>query len=203
MHVRTPSVGTLGGLQTAPDVVKGPRREWRKPKPMMNGLKKSDEAIRPVRAANKGARASAESPEERASTKGNSEKHAPNSVSGKRATGGGPDTESCGERPEGTSHRALPPHHDALHFCGVAGGKGLNQGEFGLPKHAPNSVSGKRATGGGPDTESCGERPEGTSHRALPPHHAGCAAPGVPRTKAGRCGGCRRHHVGYVWRRSG
>ena len=38
---------------------------------MMNGLKKSDEAVRPVRAANKGARASAESPEERASTKGN------------------------------------------------------------------------------------------------------------------------------------
>ena len=71
MHVRTPSVGTLGGLQTAPVVVKGPRREWRKPKPMMNGLKKSDEAIRPVRAANKGARASAESSEERASTKGN------------------------------------------------------------------------------------------------------------------------------------
>ena len=31
---------------------------------MMNGLKKSDEAVRPVRAANKGARASAESPEE-------------------------------------------------------------------------------------------------------------------------------------------
>ena len=71
MHVRTPSVGTLGGLQTAPVVVKGPRREWRKPKPTMNGLKKSDEAVRPVRAANKGARASAESPEERASTKGN------------------------------------------------------------------------------------------------------------------------------------
>ena len=41
---------------------------------MMNGLKKSDEAIRPVRAANKGARASAESPEERASTKGNPER---------------------------------------------------------------------------------------------------------------------------------
>ena len=38
---------------------------------MMNGLKQSDEAIRPVRAANKGARASAESLEERASTKGN------------------------------------------------------------------------------------------------------------------------------------
>ena len=125
MHVRTPSVGTLGGLQTAPDVVKGPRREWRKPKPMMNGLKKSDEAIRPVWAANKGARASAESPEERASTKGNSDRQ----------------------------------------------------------NIAPNSVSGKRATGGGPDTESCGEKPEGTSHRALPPHHAGCAAPGVPRTR--------------------
>ena len=71
MHVRTPCVGTLGGLQTAPHVVAGPRREWRKPKPMMNGLKKSDGAVRPVRAANKGARASAESPEERASTKGN------------------------------------------------------------------------------------------------------------------------------------
>ena len=38
---------------------------------MTNGLKKSDEAVRPVRAANKGARASLESPEERASTKGN------------------------------------------------------------------------------------------------------------------------------------
>ena len=38
---------------------------------MMDGLKKSDEAVRPVRAANKGARASAELPEERASTKGN------------------------------------------------------------------------------------------------------------------------------------
>ena len=37
---------------------------------MMNGLKKSDEAVRPMRAANKEARASAESPEERASTKG-------------------------------------------------------------------------------------------------------------------------------------
>ena len=74
MHVRKPCVGTLGGLQTAPDVVVGPRREWSKPKPMMNGLKKSDEAIRPVRAANKGARVPAESPEERASTKGNPER---------------------------------------------------------------------------------------------------------------------------------
>ena len=45
--------------------------------------------------------------------------------------------------------------------CGVAGGKGLNQGESGLPKHVPNPVSGKRATGGGPDTESfCRQSPE-------------------------------------------
>ncbi|MCY4430183.1 MAG: reverse transcriptase domain-containing protein, partial [Rhodospirillales bacterium] len=71
MHVRTPSVGTLGGLQAAPPVVAGPRRERSKPKPMMNGLKKSDEAVRPVRVANKGAHAPAEPPEERASTKGN------------------------------------------------------------------------------------------------------------------------------------
>ena len=74
MHVRTPCVGTLGGLQTAPEVAMGPRREWRMPKPVMNGLKKSDEAVRPVRAANKGARASAESPEDRATTKGNPER---------------------------------------------------------------------------------------------------------------------------------
>ena len=46
-------------------------------------------------------------------------------------------------------------------FRGVAGGKGLNQGESGLPKHVPNPVSGKRATGGGPDTESfCRQLPE-------------------------------------------
>ena len=46
-------------------------------------------------------------------------------------------------------------------FRGVAGGKGLNQGESGLPKHVPNPVSGKRATGGGPDTESvCRQSPE-------------------------------------------
>ena len=71
MHARTPSVGTLGGLQTGPPVVAGPHRERRKPKPVMNGLKKSDGAIRPVREANKGAHAPAEPPEERASTKGN------------------------------------------------------------------------------------------------------------------------------------
>ena len=41
------------------------------PYPMMHGMKKSDEAIVPVKAANKGAQAPAESPEGRASTKGN------------------------------------------------------------------------------------------------------------------------------------
>ncbi len=45
MHVRTPSVGTLGGLQTVPPVVAGPCRERRKPKPMMHGLKKSDGVV--------------------------------------------------------------------------------------------------------------------------------------------------------------
>ena len=38
---------------------------------MMHGMKKSDEAVLPVKAANKGARATAELPEGRASTKGN------------------------------------------------------------------------------------------------------------------------------------
>ena len=38
---------------------------------MMHGMKKSDEAVLPLKAANKGARAPAESPEGRASTKGN------------------------------------------------------------------------------------------------------------------------------------
>ncbi len=46
--------------------------------------------------------------------------------------------------------------------CGVAGGKGPNQGEFGTPKHAPNAVSGTRASGGGPDTERRTVRPEAT-----------------------------------------
>ena len=41
------------------------------PYPMMYGMKKSDEAIVPLKAANKGAQAPAESPEGRASTKGN------------------------------------------------------------------------------------------------------------------------------------
>ena len=42
------------------------------PKPTMDGMKKSDEAVVPMKAANKGAQTPAESPEGRASTKGNS-----------------------------------------------------------------------------------------------------------------------------------
>ena len=38
---------------------------------MMHGMEKSDEAVLPVKAVNKGARATAELPEGRASTKGN------------------------------------------------------------------------------------------------------------------------------------
>ena len=38
---------------------------------MVSGMKKSDEAVLPVKAANKGAQAPAEPPEGRASTKGN------------------------------------------------------------------------------------------------------------------------------------
>ncbi len=43
----------------------------RKPKPVTDGLKRPDGAMRPVMSANKGAHAPAEPPEERASTKGN------------------------------------------------------------------------------------------------------------------------------------
>ena len=52
----------------------GPQRvSLRIPYPMMYGMKKSDEAVLvPLKAANKGAQAPAESPEGRASTKGNS-----------------------------------------------------------------------------------------------------------------------------------
>ena len=71
MHVRTPSVGTLGGLRTALPVVAGPHRERRNPKPVMDGSKKSDEAIVPAMPANKGAHAPAEPAEERAATEGN------------------------------------------------------------------------------------------------------------------------------------
>ena len=67
---------------------------------MMYGMKKSDEAIVPLKAANKGAQAPAESPEGRASTKGNSRdpKHAPDAGSGRRVTGGRADTASCNTR---------------------------------------------------------------------------------------------------------
>ena len=85
-------LGPSGGLQTAPVVVKGPRREWRKPKPMMNGLKKSDEAVRPVRAFELRERELLRTrSEESGPQKGNPDcqSTAPNPVSGKRATAPG------------------------------------------------------------------------------------------------------------------
>ena len=63
-----------GRSSNCPGSRPGPHRERRKPKPMMHGMKKSDEAVRPVKAVNKGAHASAEPLEERASTKGNPER---------------------------------------------------------------------------------------------------------------------------------
>ncbi len=76
--------------------------------------------------------------------------------------------------------------------CGAAGGKGLDQGESGKPRHAPNAVSGKRDTGGGPDTASCGEKPAGASHGAFPPHDAGGAWRVVLRAEGGRGCWCRK-----------
>ncbi len=76
--------------------------------------------------------------------------------------------------------------------CGAAGGKGLDQGESGKPRHAPNAVSGKRDTGGGPDTASCREKPAGASHGAFPPHDAGGAWRVVLRAEGGRGCWCRK-----------
>ena len=64
---------------------------------MMYGMKKSDEAIVPLKAANKGAQAPAESPEGRASTNGNSRDQSTHrdAGSGRHVTGGQADTASC------------------------------------------------------------------------------------------------------------
>ena len=57
---------------------------------MMHGMKKSDEAIVPVKAANKGAQTPAESPEGKGLNQGESArpKHAPDAGPGRRVTGG-------------------------------------------------------------------------------------------------------------------
>ena len=71
-------------------------------------------------------------------------------------------TEACDVRFEevGWGHMTCEGgEQGGVSFCGVAGGKGLNQGESGLPKHVPNTESGKRATGGNPDTGSLLARP--------------------------------------------
>ena len=70
MHVRTSFVGTWE-VFILPRSRTGAAAGRRIPYPMMYGMKKSDEAIVPVKAANKGAPTPAESPEGRASTKGN------------------------------------------------------------------------------------------------------------------------------------
>ena len=46
-HARSHAFCWDPGRSSAPVVVEGPRREWRKPKPMMNGLKKC--TVRPVK----------------------------------------------------------------------------------------------------------------------------------------------------------
>ena len=83
------------------------------PYPMVHGMKKSDEAGVPMKAANKGAKAPAELPEGRASTKGNSQDQStyPDAGSGERVTGGRADTASCNEKAAGETDCALAPHH--------------------------------------------------------------------------------------------
>ena len=65
-----PSLGP-GRSSFRPGSRTGAAEGRRIPNPMVSGMKKSDEAVLPVKAANKGAQAPAEPPEGRASTKGN------------------------------------------------------------------------------------------------------------------------------------
>ena len=67
---------------------------------MMYGMKKSDEAIVPLKAANKGAQAPAESPEGRASTKGNSRDQSTHRTQGRDGVSQAVerDTASCNTR---------------------------------------------------------------------------------------------------------
>ena len=134
MHVRTPSVGTLGDLQTAPHVVAGPRRERSKPKPMMNGLKKSDEAVRPARATNKGVQAPAELPEERASTKGNPERQ-----STRRTQGRGSVPQAAGRIREAAERNPKERLTALFHHITP---DALRAAYFGLKKEAAAGVDG-------------------------------------------------------------
>ena len=71
MHVRTSFVGTWEVFILPRQSNRGRRGEGGTPYPMVYGMKKSDEAGVPLKAANKGAKAPAERLEGRASTKGN------------------------------------------------------------------------------------------------------------------------------------
>ena len=78
---------------------------------MMNGLKQSDPAILPLRAANKGTSVPAEPTEGRAGTKGNPRGQSTHRTQC-RARVGGADTASSNEEAEGEAHCAVAPHHD-------------------------------------------------------------------------------------------
>ena len=86
---------------------------------------------------------------------------------------------------------------------GAGGAKGWNQGEFGSPKHAPDAETGERVPGGGPDTASDREKPQGATDRAAAPCHRGGPAERLSRTEKGRSPGNRRGTVGGVWGEAG
>ena len=139
---------------------------------MMHGMKKSDEAVLPVKAANKGARATAELPEGRASTKGNSggQSTRRDAVPGKCDTGDGPDTASGREEPEGASHCAIPPPDagsagSRLLGTEPGGGAGGGRDEVGKVRGGVGRAAARpappRANGGVPGAAgSAGEHPQ-------------------------------------------
>ena len=64
--------------------------------------------------------------------------------------------------------------------CGAGGAKGRTQGESGKPKLAPCAETGKRVTGGRPDTTGCKEEPGRASCCAPAPRHGARAVGSVP-----------------------
>ena len=108
-----PSLGP-GRSSFRPGSRTGAAEGRRIPNPMVSGMKKSDEAVLPVKAANKGAQAPAEAAGGKGLNQGESArpKHAPDAGSGRRVTGGRADTASCNEKTAGETDCALAPHHD-------------------------------------------------------------------------------------------
>ena len=104
----------LGGLHSAPAVEPGPQRKGDIPKPMMHGMKKSDEAVLPLKAANKGARAPAESPEGRASTKGNLRDQSTHRTQGRDGVSQAVERirQAATRKPQEETDCALAPPHD-------------------------------------------------------------------------------------------